>query len=77
MEVFLFIISSSRNFILRHLLTLRRCLVPGFGPRDENEAINGALILTSSDLYITADGVLHFSEYELTLITDMFYSYVE
>lgn len=31
---------------------------PGFGPRDENEAINGAGILNSSDLYITPDGDL-------------------
>ena len=31
---------------------------PGFGPRDENEAINGAGILNSFDLYITPDGDL-------------------
>lgn len=34
------------------------CSDPGFGPRDENEAINGAGTFTSWDLYITADGDL-------------------
>lgn len=39
--------------------TLRRRRDPGFGPREEKEAINGAGTLTSWDLYITADGDLH------------------
>lgn len=43
------------------------CFVPGFGPLDENEAIKGAEIFTSSDLYITADGDLHFSKRESCL----------
>lgn len=41
--------------------TLRRCCEPGFGPRDENEATNGAEILTAWDLYITAEGDLQSS----------------
>ena len=32
---------------------------PGFGPRDENDAINGARICTSLDLCIPADGALY------------------
>ena len=35
------------------------CWVIGFGPLDENEATKGAGTFTSSDLCITADGVLH------------------
>lgn len=42
-----------------YIYTLRRCFDPGFGPREEKEAINGAGTLTSWDLYITADGDLH------------------
>lgn len=42
-----------------YIYTLRRCFDPGFGPREEKEAINGARTLTSWDLYITADGDLH------------------
>jgi len=37
---------------------LRICLDAGFGPLDENEAVNGAGIFTSWVLCITADGDL-------------------
>ena len=36
------------------------CNDPGFGPRDENAATNGAgTLFVAWVLYITADGVLH------------------
>jgi hypothetical protein len=35
---------------------------PGFGPRDEKEAIKGAGTFTSWVLYITADGDLFLSK---------------
>lgn len=44
------------------------CFVIGFGPLDENEATNGAETFTSSDLCITADGVLHLCENLLLII---------
>lgn len=51
--------------------TLRRCCDPGFGPLEENEATKGAGILISSDLCITADGVLQTSKYIKTLVGNL------
>lgn len=54
---------------VRPFHTLRRWFEPGFGPRDENDAINGALTLTSSDLYITADGDLYYCSDVIIFLT--------
>lgn len=47
-----------KSIMLFIINTLRICSDPGFGPRDEKEATNGAGTFTSWDLYITADADL-------------------
>jgi len=46
------------NIMIAASGTFRICLDAGFGPLDENEAVNGAGIFTSCVLCITADGDL-------------------